>query len=71
MFYASEIILALEYLHEQKVIYRDLKPENVLLGRDGHIKLSDFGLSKRLDKKDPNSSAEFGGVVEEVPGNQQ
>ncbi|SOV17109.1 RAC-beta serine/threonine protein kinase [Plasmodium sp. gorilla clade G2] len=45
-FYSSEIILALEYLHELNIIYRDLKPENVLLDELGHIRLTDFGLSK-------------------------
>ncbi len=52
-FYACEIILALEYLHKENIIYRDLKPENVLISDDGHIKLSDFGLSKRLDESSP------------------
>ena len=45
-FYASEIILAINYLHKNNCIYRDLKPENVLIDITGHIKLIDLGLSK-------------------------
>ena len=45
-FYIAEIILALNYLHGKDILYRDLKPENVLIAEDGHIKLADFGLSK-------------------------
>ena len=47
-FYAAELILAIAYLHQNKILYRDLKPENVLINQSGHIKLADFGLSKRF-----------------------
>ncbi|CAI9087967.1 OLC1v1022185C1 [Oldenlandia corymbosa var. corymbosa] len=46
-FYASEVLLALEYLHMLGIVYRDLKPENVLVRDEGHIMLSDFDLSLR------------------------
>ncbi len=54
--YAAEIVLCLNFLHENNCIYRDLKPENILLNTDGHIKLIDFGLSKmffnmQIDKR--------------------
>lgn len=45
-FYASEILLALEHLHNAGVVYRDLKPENLLLTNEGHICMTDFGLCK-------------------------
>ena len=45
-FYLVEIILAIDFLHKNNMIYRDLKPENILIDSKGHIKLTDFGLSK-------------------------
>ena len=47
-FYTCEIVCALDYLHTQNVVYRDLKPENLLLDRDGHLKITDFGFAKKL-----------------------
>ena len=48
-FYIMELVLALEALHNNNMVYRDLKPENILLDAKGHIKITDFGLSKILD----------------------
>ena len=50
-FYIAEMILAIESVHKMGYIHRDLKPDNILIGRDGHIKLSDFGLCKQADIK--------------------
>ena len=44
----GSVVMALEYLHNQNIIYRDLKPENILMFEGGQIKLSDFGLAKSL-----------------------
>ncbi|KAL0575764.1 hypothetical protein V5O48_006207 [Marasmius crinis-equi] len=50
-FYAAEIVEGVEGLHTMGVIYRDLKPENILIGGDGHIVLTDFGLSKEFPRR--------------------
>ena len=51
-FYIAELILVLEYLHNNNVMYRDIKPENILIDKTGHIKLVDFGLSKIFEKNE-------------------
>lgn len=48
-FYAAEVALALNYLHNEDIVYRDLKPENILLNPDGHIKIADFGFAKSCE----------------------
>lgn len=48
-FYMGEMVLAIESVHKLNYIHRDLKPDNVLLDADGHIKLTDFGLSKHAE----------------------
>jgi serine/threonine kinase 38 len=50
-FYIAEILIALESVHKMNYIHRDLKPDNILLDKDGHVKLSDFGLCKHADIK--------------------
>lgn len=51
-FYAAQLVLAIGILHKHKIVHWDLKPENVLLGEDGYIKLADFGLAKFLTGPD-------------------
>lgn len=51
VFYMAECILAVEAVHKLKYIHRDLKPDNILIGKDGHIKLTDFGLCKLYDTR--------------------
>ncbi|CAK9293116.1 unnamed protein product [Gordionus sp. m RMFG-2023] len=55
-FYASEIILGLEHMHNRFVVYRDLKPANILLDENGHVRISDLGLACDFSKKKPHAS---------------
>jgi len=50
--YSAEVVLALAELHAQGIVYRDLKPENIMMGSDGHLKVTDFGLSKSNMEED-------------------
>ncbi|GAB5579260.1 beta-adrenergic receptor kinase 2 isoform X1 [Prionailurus iriomotensis] len=55
-FYATEIILGLEHMHNRFVVYRDLKPANILLDEHGHVRISDLGLACDFSKKKPHAS---------------
>lgn len=61
--YISEVILALESLHERNIIYRDLKPDNIVLDKQGHAMLTDFGLSKQNVKDGFEGAESFCGSV--------
>eukprot|EP00904_Undaria_pinnatifida_P005110 jgi/Undpi1/1729/HiC_scaffold_11.g05119.m1 len=63
-FYSAEITLALQHVHRLNIVYRDLKPENVLLDAEGHIRLTDFGLSKEGISNTTSGAHSFCGTPE-------
>ena len=64
LFYTAELTLAFGELHSREVVFRDLKPENVLIGGDGHVQLADFGLSKGGVKEPESGTRSFCGTPE-------
>lgn len=54
-FYASQVVLGLEYIHRMGLVYRDVKPENILLTRNGYLKITDFGFAKLLNQDSPRT----------------
>jgi len=62
-FVCAELVLAITYLHRNCILYRDLKPENILIDENGHVKLTDFGLSKLLKHREEVTGS-FCGTVE-------
>jgi serum/glucocorticoid-regulated kinase 2 len=65
-FYAAELFLAISHLHSQNIVYRDLKLENVLMDKQGHVYLTDFGLSKEGVTDDNDGAETFCGTAEYV-----
>lgn len=58
-FYIAEMIEAVEAIHKMNYIHRDIKPDNILIAADGHIRVSDFGLSKYLEFDGENKGEKF------------
>jgi len=50
-FFIIEICLALKYIHKENILYRDIKPENIFMDINGHIRIGDFGLSKNIERE--------------------
>ena len=59
-FFIIQIAIGLGYLHSKQIVYRDLKLENVLIGDDGYLLISDFGISKKIDKEGEQTYTQCG-----------
>lgn len=70
-FYIAEAVLAIEYLHNHDIVHRDLKPENILIGGDGHLLLTDFGLSKMEVTCFAGNDADFGTKADSMVGTKE
>ena len=49
LFYAAQLILGIGHLHSKKIVHRDLKTENVLIGKDGYLKIIDYGVARKME----------------------
>ena len=59
-FVVMEVVCVIAYCHSQSVLYRDLKPENLLIDEAGHVRLIDMGLAARISKKTPKRKSRVG-----------